>query len=124
RPCPCGQQGCLETQASGSALLRYWPAGGPQAGQHLLAAVDAGDADASTALEHLAEGTAIALRMLGLTLDPDVFVIGGGLRLLGEPLFEGVDRQLQELEAASPLLSGLRLGERVRVLPGGSTAAA
>ena len=124
RACPCGQTGCLETVASGSALLRYWPAGGAHPGRALLAAVDAGDEDARTAFELLVSGAARAVRMLALTLDPDAVVIGGGLRLLGAPLIEGIRRVLSGWAAESPFLAAFEAESRLRALPDGSPAAA
>src|SRR5690606_38888869 len=41
--CPCGQRGCLELYASGSALARMWPTADPQPVRALFAAADAGD---------------------------------------------------------------------------------
>ncbi|GAA1584312.1 ROK family protein [Leucobacter aridicollis] len=124
RPCPCGQRGCLETVASGSALKAHWPAGGEHPGRTLNAAVAAGDADAKQALEYLIDGAAQTIRVLGLTVNPGAFVVGGGLRLLGAPLFDGIRAQLAEWAAASEFIAALRFPERLQVLPEGSPAAA
>ncbi|MCW2289672.1 ROK family protein [Leucobacter luti] len=124
RPCPCGQRGCLETVASGSALKTYWPAGGDHPGRILLSAIAAGDAEARTAFEYLVRGAANCVRLLVLALDPHTVVIGGGLRLLGDPLLDGIRTTLDEWSAASPFLTELQLGERVQVLPEDSSAAA
>ena len=124
RPCPCGQRGCLETVASGSALRAYWPAGGDHPGRTLLAAVDAGDEAARAAFEHLVRGAAASVRMLVLTLDPGTVVIGGGLRLLGARLFDGLRDTLERWSAESPFLARLDLSSRVQVLPEDSSAAA
>ncbi|WP_244303240.1 ROK family protein [Leucobacter coleopterorum] len=81
RQCPCGQKGCLETVASGSALTSFWR---PDASGHvLLTSIAAGDADALAALEHLIDGAATAVRLLVLTLDPHTLVIGGVFACLG-----------------------------------------
>ena len=124
RACPCGQCGCLETVASGSALRAYWPAGGDHPGRALGAAVAAGDPDAQLALDGLIDGAASAVRVLGFTVNPGAVVIGGGLRLLGSPLYEGIRKTLADQEEASEFIAALRLSERVRVLPEGSPAAA
>lgn len=124
RPCPCGQYGCLETVASGSALQASWPAGGPHPGRALLAAVDAGDAQAREAFANLVRGSAECVRLLALALDPDIVVIGGGLRLLGDRLFGGIKRTLDDWASASPFIAELELSSRVVALPHGSNAAA
>ncbi|MGO2140198.1 MAG: ROK family protein [Leucobacter sp.] len=124
RACPCGQRGCLETVASGSGLKAYWPAGGEHPGRTLVAAVAAGDAEARQALDFLIDGAAQAIRVLGLTVNPGAFVVGGGLRLLGAPLFDGIRAQLAEWSEASEFIAALRFPERLLVLPEGSPAAA
>lgn len=124
RPCPCGQSGCLETEASGSALKAYWPAGGEHPGRTLLAAAASGDRDARRCFELLVQGAASAIRLLGLSLDPDSLVIGGGLRLLGAPLRDGIRDELARWESESPFLAALELSRRFQLLPEGSPAAA
>ena len=124
RACPCGQIGCLETAASGSALKTYWPAGGDHPGRVLISAIEAGDEGAKAALENLIEGAASAIRVLGLSLDPDPLVIGGGLRMIGAPLIDGIRGRLREWEAESPFFAQLQMSERLQVLPEDSEAAA
>lgn len=124
RPCPCGQRGCLETVASGSALRAYWPAGGDHPGRSLLAAVDAGDAAAAHAFDRLVDGAAACVRLIALSVDPHTVVIGGGLRLLGTRLIEGIRGTLDGWSAQSPFLASLDLAARVQVLPDDSPAAA
>lgn len=123
RLCPCGQRGCLETVASGSALKAYWPAGGEHPGWVLAAAVASGDADAKLAFELLVEGAASTVRAMGVTIAPEAVVIGGGLRKIGTPLIEGIREQLRAWEAESPFLSGFTLSQRLQVLPEGMPAA-
>ncbi|NLC98572.1 MAG: ROK family protein, partial [Actinomycetales bacterium] len=101
RPCPCGQRGCLETVASGSALKTYWPAGGEHPGWVLADAAAAGDPDAAKALELLVQGAAGAIRALGVTIAPEHVVIGGGLRKIGAPRIEGIREALTSWEADS-----------------------
>lgn len=117
RPCPCGQYGCLETVASGSALKSYWPAGGEHPGWVLADAVARGDSDAREALELLIDGAAGAVRALGVAIAPDTVVIGGGLRKIGDPLIEGVRERIASWESESSFLAGFELSGRLRVLP-------
>lgn len=123
RPCPCGQRGCLETVASGSALKAYWPAGGEHPGWQLAAAAAAGDPDAKQAFDLLVEGASSAVRAMGVTMAPDTVVIGGGLRKIGAPLIDGIRAQLAAWEKESQFIAGFRLSERLQVLPDGTPAA-
>jgi glucokinase len=90
RTCPCGQRGCLEAYVSGPAIIRDAnesvydrsdppPWAGTNDGQVLAAAARAGDPCALAAFVRAAGHLARALATLDATLDPEVFVIGGGL---------------------------------------------
>lgn len=124
RACPCGQFGCLETVASGAALRAHWPGAGEHPGRTLLAAIEAGDSSAQDAFDALVEGAASSIRVLGLTLNPDAIVLGGGLRLIGEPLVTAIRTTLDAWSARSGFLAALELSARFRVLPENSPAAA
>ncbi|KAB7745365.1 ROK family protein [Nostocoides sp. F2B08] len=110
-PCRCGQVGCLEALASGTALHRIWGRSGPEAGCPFAAALD-GDALAQEAVDSLCAGTARAIQILVLAGGATDVVIGGGLTALGDPLRDGISGALQRSAAATPLLSSLRLHER------------
>ncbi|MFC6236081.1 ROK family protein, partial [Leucobacter soli] len=97
---------------------------GADPGRRLLRAVEAGDDDARRAFDLLVSGTARAIRVLGLTIDPDTVVIGGGLRLLGAPLIDGIRRTLETWEAETSFFAQLGMSRRLHVLPEGSPAAA
>jgi fructokinase len=79
--CYCGKRGCMEMWVSGTALgldfLRV--TGRALSGPEIMAACFAGDAEAVAAVERLEDRLARGLAMLVNTLDPDVFVFGGGL---------------------------------------------
>lgn len=62
--------------------------------------------------------------MLGLAIDPDAIVVGGGLRLLGAPLIDGIIRTLEEWGEHSPFLGELHLRDRIQTLAADSPAAA
>ena len=115
--CGCGQTGCLETIASGRALARAWPtADGPPAAA-LFAAAAAGDPAAVAVRDRFCWGVASAVRALGLTIDPECIVLGGGVAEVGEPLREQVVRQLRSLGEGSPFLASLGLADRVSMVP-------
>lgn len=122
--CSCGQVGCLETLASGSAIARMWPTAARLPARELFDAADAGDARALEVRDRFLGGVAAGVRALALTVDVDVVVIGGGLAALGERLQAGVHRILDEWAADSAFLASLELTRRVRVIPLGFPAAA
>jgi predicted NBD/HSP70 family sugar kinase len=122
--CPCGQRGCLEVVASGSAIARQWPTDDPTPASALFAAADAGDQLAVEVRARFAENVAAAVRVLVLTVDVDRVVIGGGLSSLGEALRDDVVGVLAAWEAASPFLASVELSTRVDVVPAGFPAAA
>ncbi len=123
-PCACGQLGCLETIASGSALATAWPTHGPAPAQALHAAVVAGDERALVVWLAFADGIAKAVTVLALGVDPDVVVLGGGVADLGEPLREVVVAALQRRAADSPFVASLDLPARVTLAPTGAPVAA
>ncbi|MET4157354.1 ROK family protein [Agromyces sp. PvR057] len=122
--CGCGQRGCLETLASGSAIARMWPTEHPLPARELFDAADAGDERAIEVRDRFFRGAASAVRLLALTTDVDDIVIGGGLASLGEPLLLGIRRILNEWAGGSPFLASTDLAGRVQVIPLGFPAAA
>lgn len=123
-PCGCGQRGCLETVASGSAIARMWRSEAELPARELFDCAAAGDAEAIAVSERFLSGVAAAVRLLVLTTDVDEVVIGGGLAALGAPLVDGTRRILNGWAADSAFLASLGLAERVRVIPLGFPAAA
>jgi glucokinase len=122
--CPCGQRGCLETLASGSALTAAWPTSDGPAAQVLFAAADAGDPEAVAVRRRFAGAVASAVRLLALTVDVRRLVLGGGVSQLGEPLRAAVAEALDEQAGQSPFLASLALADRVVVLPADRPVAA
>ncbi|MFT4211065.1 MAG: ROK family glucokinase [Microbacterium sp.] len=106
RTCGCGQRGCLEVYGSGRALqheaeeiARDAAFGigaalravqqrndGVVPGQEISRLVTAGDAGALEALRRVAVAVGTACGSLAAVLDPERFVIGGGVSQLGEVL--------------------------------------
>jgi glucokinase len=116
--CSCGQRGCLELLASGSALAAAWPgAGDVSPAAALFGAAAAGNPEAAAARDRFAAGVADAVRMLGLAVDPAAIIIGGGVAHVGEPLLAAVTAALRAQAAASPFLAALDLASRIRLLP-------
>lgn len=122
--CPCGQRGCLETLASGSAIARLWPEGARPTAHALFAAADAGDVAACAAAGRVIENIAAAVRLLVLTVDVDAVVVGGGLSSLGDRLMAELRQRLAADAVRSPFLASLALPDRVVLAPQDAPVAA
>ena len=111
RACGCGNRGCWEQYASGSALVREARAraaddrmgasemlslgdGTPEGvtGPHVTAAAREGDPVALGALEEIGRWLGQGLADLAAVLDPGCFVIGGGVSEAGELLLSSARR--------------------------------
>lgn len=117
RACQCGQVGCLETMASGSALAAAWFATDVPPAQALFDAADAGDLRAIDQRDRFASRVADAVRLVALTMDPEHVVLGGGVAQVGELLRTAVARALADQAASSPFLASLDLPGRLRLAP-------
>jgi predicted NBD/HSP70 family sugar kinase len=122
--CRCGQRGCIEAHAGGASLARRWGHPGRIPVRDMMDAADAGDPTARALRADLMAGVAAAVRILVLTADVDVVVLGGGLTALAQRLRDGVAAELDASAEASEFLRSLRLRERIELLPAGSAAAA
>jgi glucokinase len=122
-PCTCGQVGCLETIASGSALARLWP---PSHGgeRDPFAAAMEGDARAAAAVDVLSDGVGFAIQLLVLAAGAEHVVIGGGLTGLGEPFVEAVRSDLRRRGRSSRVVAALDLESRFELVPASVPAAA
>lgn len=95
-PCPCGRRGCWERYASGSGLARLAreaaigrrvsrvieiAGGDPEAvrGEMVQQAAREGDPDSLAVIDEFGRWVAIGLVSLTNALDPEMFVLGGGL---------------------------------------------
>jgi len=106
--CGCGQHGCLESYASGSALLRAAkelagsgnPAGerlrqiekvaGQLTGQEVYQAILEKDPGALSILADLGNWLGQAISSFTAVLDPEIVVIGGGVSSAGDLLLEPI----------------------------------
>jgi len=120
--CSCGQRGCLELLASGSAVARQWPTEHPRPVQNLFEAAAAGDALAIEVRARFIDNVASAVRVLVLTVDVDDVVIGGGITSLGTPLLDAIRDVLAAWSAQSEFLASLELPSRVVLAPAGPVA--
>lgn len=117
RRCSCGQVGCLETSASGSAVAAAWPSTDVPPAQALFDAAADGDERAVTVRNEFAARVADAVRLLCLTVDPELVVLGGGVAQVGDRLRVAVGHALAQHATSSPFLASLDLPGRVRMVP-------
>ena len=95
-PCPCGRRGCWERYASGSGLARLareaavgrrvsrvleLAGGDPESvrGEMVQQAAREGDSDSLAVIDDFGRWVAVGLVSLSNALDPEMFVLGGGL---------------------------------------------
>ena len=115
RPCGCGRNGCLEQYASGNALVREARLlaadrrseaglllalgdGTPEGvqGVHITEAARAGDPVALEAFAIVGTWLGRGLADLAAVLDPDVFVVGGGVSEAGDLLLTSARQTLTD----------------------------
>ena len=84
--CWCGLTGCLETWVSGRAFQAQYEeaAGERRHGSEIVALARSGDSLASDLLDRYINRVARGLAVIVNTLDPDVFVLGGGMSNVDE----------------------------------------
>jgi len=119
-PCGCGQYGCLEQYASGSALTRFVKAGAAReperakallslgdgtpegiVGSHISAAAREGDPIALEGFTEVAQWIGQAMADMTAILDPGVFILGGGVSEAGEILAAPARKHFLEKVPAS-----------------------
>jgi len=113
-PCPCGRHGCWERFASGAGLAArareaalagrlaevVKVAGGdPESvrGEDVSAAAAAGDPGARLVIEEVGWWLGFGLANLACVLDPECFVLGGGLVRAGDLLLDSARTAFAEL---------------------------
>lgn len=107
-PCGCGQNGCLESYGSGTALLKAArelaasgePLGqrlreleaqaGQLSGQEVYQAILESDQGALQVLRQLGDWLGQAVASLTAVLDPEIVVIGGGVSAAGDLLLDPI----------------------------------
>jgi glucokinase-like ROK family protein len=118
-PCKCGNVGCLETVASGPAIVRAarraLSAGGTSAlagtdfeARDVAVAARNGDALAAAAIAEVGGYLGLAASWLINAYNPAVVVVGGGLAAIGEPLLAPL-RAAVARYALGPALRGVEI---------------
>ncbi|MBQ7623693.1 MAG: glucosamine-6-phosphate deaminase [Clostridia bacterium] len=112
RKCACGKRGCFEQYASAGALARaakkeaqkapqsvlarlILENGGKAGGEIIKKAADAGCPSALAAIDAYSRSLALGIDGLAALLDPDVFVLSGGVSLLGDALINSVKKHIK-----------------------------
>jgi glucokinase len=135
--CGCGNRGCLEALASGSAItaegVRLLKSGqcpklheivdgdaSRVTPRELAAAAEAGDEAAATAIRRAAEYIGIAVSNVIVTIHPDLVVLGGGVAEIGailiDPIRETIRRRVHMIPADDIRIERSQLGESAGVL--------
>ncbi len=113
-PCPCGRRGCWERYASGSGLARLAreaaigrrvsrlldiAGGDPEAvrGEMVQQAAREGDLDALAVIDDFGRWVALGLVNLANSLDPEMFVLGGGLAAGADLYLDPIKKWFREL---------------------------
>jgi fructokinase len=107
--CYCGKQGCMEMWVSGTGIaLDYRTVTGrARTTQEIVSEFEAGDREATAAIERFEDRLARGLAQVINILDPDVIVIGGGVSRV-EHIYQELPKKLPAYvfggEASTPVL--------------------
>ena len=91
-PCGCGKRGCLETVASGRAIVARALSGGRAfaCAREVFAAAAAGDALCARVVDEAGRALGDGLAALVNVLNPEVIALGGGVARAGAMLLDRV----------------------------------
>lgn len=113
--CNCGGQGCLEQVASATGIARearrvlaarkeessMRAFGDAITAKDVLDCAKAGDKLAGAVMETVSRYLGLVLAQVALTIDPEAFVIGGGVSKAGPFLLEGIQKYYDKYAAIS-----------------------
>ena len=107
--CGCGKKGCLEQYSSATGVVRCMKKlldenpdtpcvlrGTDFAAKDVFDAARSGDALAAREVDEMADTLGMALASIAATVDPEAFLVGGGVSRAGEVLFAPLTRHFQE----------------------------
>ncbi|MFI5908701.1 ROK family protein [Dactylosporangium sp. NPDC051541] len=109
-PCNCGKVGCLETVASGPAIVRAARRAGLDGfdARDVTAAARAGDEVARRVIAEVGEHLGLAASWLINAYNPALVVVGGGLAAIGDLLLDPL-RAAAAKHALAPALRGVEI---------------
>lgn len=134
--CECGNNGCVESLASGPAIVRaaqllvaegHGAAILALAGKahditpaHVFQAAEAGDKEALDLWDAAGRWIGIAVAAVMTTVDVDCFLIGGGVGKAGDllirPIFREVNRRFRMVPPNTARIEQAQLGDRAGVI--------
>jgi glucokinase len=123
--CPCGNVGCLELYASGTAIARQArqltekipgqaasliekAGGNPITSRHVAEAASAGDDLSIRILQEAGQALGAGLVSIIHAMNPEVLIIGGGAASIGAPLLDPAKRVIEE-RAIRTMAAGVRI---------------
>ena len=107
--CGCGKRGCLEQYSSATGVVRCMKKlldenpdtpctlrGTDFAAKDVFDAARAGDALAAREVDEMSDTLGMALANIASTVDPEAFLVGGGVARAGDVLFAPLNKHFQE----------------------------
>ena len=107
--CGCGKKGCLEQYSSATGVVRCMKKlldenpdtpcvlrGTDFVAKDVFDAARSGDALAAREVDEMADTLGMALANIAATVDPEAFLVGGGVSRAGEVLFAPLTRHFKE----------------------------
>ena len=107
--CGCGKKGCLEQYSSATGVVRCMKKlldenpdtpcvlrGTDFVAKDVFDAARSGDALAPREVDEMADTLGMALASIAATVDPEAFLVGGGVSRAGEVLFAPLTRHFKE----------------------------
>ena len=107
--CGCGKRGCLEQYSSATGLVRCLKKlldenpdtpcvlrGTEFAAKDVFDAARNGDALAAREVDEMSDTLGMALANIASTVDPEAFLVGGGVARAGDVLFAPLNKHFQE----------------------------
>ncbi len=123
--CVCGNVGCLELYASGTAigrraqqlavefpdkanLLNEKAEGNPITSRHVAEAASMGDALSASVLREAGQALGAGLVSIIHATNPEILIIGGGAASIGAPLLDPMHQVIEE-RTISTMAAGIRI---------------
>ena len=102
--CGCGKRGCLEQYSSATGVVRCMKKpdtpcvlrGTEFAAKDVFDAARNGDALAAREVDEMSDTLGMALANIASTVDPEAFLVGGGVARAGDVLFAPLNKHFQE----------------------------